>query len=151
MVVLGRRAFIFEGTGRTCNVRPFPDELGMASNIPIVDGAVTFILIVQNALYIKSMEHNLIPPFIMHAGGEVIVNDIPKIHCDDPTVDDHCIRFKDIDLRIPLQLISTFSYFHSRIPTVQGLHNCDRVFITHDASDWNPYTACHLNKMSEQC
>ena len=74
MVVLGSHAFIFEGTGRTCNVHPFADELGVASNIPIVDGAIaydcpytrqTFILIVRNASYIKSMEHNLIPPFIM--------------------------------------------------------------------------------------
>ena len=147
MVVLGRHAFIFESAGRTCSVKPFSDEFGVASNIPIVDGAVaydcpyskqTFILIVRNALYIRSMEHNLIPPFIMRAGG-VIVNDVPKIHCVDPTIDDHCIRFSSCELRIPLQLTGTFSYFHSRMPTVQELYDCDKVFITPDASDWNPH------------
>jgi len=147
MVVLDRHAFIFEGTGRTCNVRPFSDDLGIASNIPIVDGAIaydcpyskqTFILIVRNVLYIKTLDHNLIPPFIMRAGG-VTVNDVPKIHCDDPTRDDHCILFQDIELRIPLQLIGTFSYFHSRMPTATELYDCDKVFLTPDASDWNPH------------
>ena len=113
MVILGRNAFIFEGSGQTYNVRQFADELGVASNIPIVDGAIaygcpysrqTFILIVRNALYIKSMHHNLIPPFIMRAGG-VTVNDVLKIHCDDPTIDDHCILFPNAELCIPLQLI----------------------------------------------
>ena len=94
MVVLGRHAFIFEGTGRTCNVRSFADELGVASNIPIVHGIIaydcpyarqTLILIVRNTLYIKSMEHNLIPLLIMQTGG-VTVNDVPKIHCENPTI-----------------------------------------------------------------
>ena len=116
MVVLGRQAYVFEKTGRTCNVRPFAQELGMAEGVPIVDGAIaydcpysnqTFILIIRNALHIPSMSHNLIPPFIMRAGG-VIVNDVPKIHCADPTVNDHCIRFTGSDLRIPLQLTGTF-------------------------------------------
>ena len=129
MVVLSKHSFIFESSGKTCNVSPFAKELGVASNVPIVDGAIaydcptsreTYILIVRNALYMPSMEINLIPPFIMRAGG-VQVNDIPKIHCDDPTKHDHCISFNDIDLRIPLQLFGTFSYFHTRKPMAQEL------------------------------
>ena len=147
MVVLGKHSFIFESSGRTCNVSPFAKELGIASNVPIVDGAIaydcpttkeTYILIVRNALYMPSMDLNLIPPFIMRAGG-VQVNEVPKIHCDDPTSNDHCISFKDIDLRIPLQLFGTFSYFHTRKPMPQELHDKDKVFITPDASDWNPH------------
>ena len=34
MVVLGKHAFIFESSGRTCNVRPFSEELGIAENVP---------------------------------------------------------------------------------------------------------------------
>ena len=99
MVVLGSHAFVFEKTGRTCNVKPFSTELGIASNVPIVDAAIaydcpynfkTYILIARNALHIPSMDHNLVPPFIMRAGG-VKVNDTAKIHCDDPSIDDHCI------------------------------------------------------------
>ena len=158
LVVLGRNTFIFESTWRTRTVRPFADELGMASNIPIVDGAVaydcpyskqTFILIVRNVLYIRSMEHNLIPPFIMRVGG-VIVNDVPKIHCKDPTIDDHCIKFPNCELRIPLQLIGTFSYFHSRMPTVQEL-----MIVIKSSSHLMLATGTHteylLNVTSVQC
>ena len=110
MVVLGKECFIFESTGKTCNVLPFNEELGIASDVPIVDAALaydcpftneTYILIIRNALYIASMNHNLIPPFIMREGG-VTVNDIPKTHCTYPSIEDHCISFKDTDLRIIL-------------------------------------------------
>ena len=150
MVVLGKNSFIFEATGRTCNVKPFTSELGIASNVPIVDGALayecpysfkTYVLIVRNALYIPNMDHNLIPPFIMRAGG-VTVRDTAKIHCKYPTRDDHCIRFgtgTENDLRIPLQLFGTFSYFHTRTPTEEELFECDKLFLTPDASDWNPH------------
>ena len=40
MFVLGAHAFIFESTKRTCNVQTFDPSLGIASKIPIVDGAV---------------------------------------------------------------------------------------------------------------
>ena len=146
MVVLGKHSFVFERTGRTCNVKPFHSKLGIAQDVPIVDGAVaydcpythmTYILIARNALHLPSMNYNLIPPFIMRAGG-VTVNDTAKIHCDDPTTNDHCIIFPETELRIPLQLNGIFSYFHSRLPTSKELYDCDKVFITPDASDWNP-------------
>ena len=147
MVVIGKHAFVFESTGRTCNVKPFCDELGMAEDIPIVDAAiaydcpyknVTYILLIRNALYIHSMIHNLIPPFIMRAGN-IIVNDTPKIHCKSPTANDHSIRFPSCDLRIPLQLIGTFSYFHSRKPEPNEIVECDKLFITPDSTEWNPH------------
>ena len=127
MIVLGKHAFIFESTGKTCNVRPFSADLGIATNVPIVDGAIAYdcpyshkvyILIARNALYMPSMTHNLIPPFIMRAGGAT-VNDTAKIYCPDPTVNDHCILFKNADLTIPLQLTRTFWYFHTRLPLIQ--------------------------------
>ena len=125
MVVLGLNSFVFESTGRTCNVQPFSTDLGIAKDVPIVDGAlaydcpysgIVYVLVVRNALHVPSMDHNLIPPFIMRAGG-VIVNDIPKIHCECPEVDDHFISFDHSDLRILLQLNGVFSYFHTRVPT----------------------------------
>jgi len=89
---------------------PFSSELGIAKDVPIVDGAlaydypfsgIVYILVVRNALHIPSMDHNLIPHFIMRAGG-VVVNDVPKIQCEDPVVDDHCVSFVGSDLWIPL-------------------------------------------------
>lgn len=42
MVVLGKNAYVFERTGRTCNVKPFTTTLGTARDVPIVDGAVAY-------------------------------------------------------------------------------------------------------------
>ena len=97
----------------------------------------TWILIGRNVLHIEGMQDNLMPPFVMREGG-VIVNEKPKIHCEDPTVDDHCISFHSCDLRIPLSLTGIFSCFQTRMPTVGELESCDKVFITPDSSDWNP-------------
>ena len=156
MIVLGKHCFPFESTGKTCSVKPFSSELGIAENVPIIDGAIayeepytgeTFILLMRNALYIPTMDINLIPPFILRAGG-VIVNDVPKIHCNDPMVTDHCISFRTHELTIPLQLQGTFSFFHHRVPTMDELHGCDKIFITPDASSWNPH--CDSFSRNEQ-
>ena len=150
MIVLGKHAYIFEHTGRSCTVTPFTMSLGAATNVPVVDAAVayecpytfkTYILIARNALHIPQMENNLVPPFIMRAGG-VTVSDTAKIHCKEPTADDHCIVFGEggeDDLRIPLQHFGIFSYFHTRKPTEDELMNCDKYFITPDSADWNPH------------
>ena len=156
MVVLGRNCFVFEWFGQTCSVKPFSDDLGNVNNVPIVDAAIaydcpyrheTYILLVRNALYMPSLEDNLIPPFILREGG-VIVNDTAKIHADDPSIDDHCIQFQDSDLRIPLRLNGIFSFFHSRKPTDEELHSCDKIFITPDSSKWNPY--CQSFSLNEE-
>ena len=54
------------------------------------------------------------------------------------TIEDHCIRFKSSDMKIPMQLSGTFSYFRYRLPTVDELYSCDKLFITPDSSDWHP-------------
>jgi hypothetical protein len=147
MVVLGKNCFVFEWSGQSCSVHPFSDTLGTVKNVPIVDAAIaydcpyrleTYVLLFRNALYLPTLENNLIPPFIMREGG-VIVNEIAKIHCDDPTEDDHCIRFRNHELSIPLRLSGTFSFFHTRTPTDEELQSCDKIFITPDSSHWNPY------------
>ena len=156
MIVLGKDCFVFESTGKTCNVEPFDPNLGTAQNVPIDDAAIaydcpytyeTFILIIRNALHIKTMHHNLIPPFIMREGG-VIVNDIPKMHCSNPSTDDHCLSFKDSDVKIPLQLNGIFSYFKSRKPLLSELYDKDKVFITPDASEWNPHCTSYSHNES---
>ena len=42
MAVVGRHSFIFESTGRTCDVTPFTPELGKKQNVPIVDAAIAY-------------------------------------------------------------------------------------------------------------
>ena len=134
MIVLGKHCFVFDNIhGQTCEVQPFDPSLGTVKEVPIVDAAVaydcpythkTYLLMFRNALHVPSMDNNLIPPFIMHEAG-LIVNDVPKIHADDPEIKDHSIAFPDTDLRIPLQLWGIFSFFHSRIPTPDEIRHCD--------------------------
>lgn len=83
----------------------------------------------------------------MRKGG-VIVNDKAKIHCDNSTIDDHCIKFYNSDLSIPLKLNGTFSFIHSRKPTDEELQSCNKVFITPDSPCWNPY--CKSFSLNEE-
>eukprot|EP00957_Ditylum_brightwellii_P015461 1163567-Ditylum_brightwellii.AAC.1 len=61
----------------------------------------TYMLLVRNALYVPSMDHNLIPPFVLREA-EIKVNYTPKIHKKHPTVDDHATTFPGEGPRIPL-------------------------------------------------
>ena len=123
-------------------VQTFSSDLGVAKDVPIVDGAlahdclhsgIVCVLVVRNALRIPSMDHDLIPPFMMRAGG-IAANDVPKIHCEDPVVDNHCVSFDASDLRIPLQLNGAFSCFRARVPTEREVNECEIVFLTLDSS-----------------
>ena len=97
-----------------------------------------YVLIVRNALHIPHLINNLIAPFVISSAG-VTLNDTPKIHSKDPTIDYHCITFEDSDLIIPLQLSGVFSYFHTRKPTFSELHECPKLFLTPDSNYWNPH------------
>ena len=81
------------------------------------------------------MDNNLIPPFILWEMG-VTVNDVPKIHKEDPTVDDHAITFVEMGFWIPLSLWGIFSYFPTSKPTHDDLLNPNEVYILSPAT-WN--------------
>ena len=69
----------------------------------------------------------------------VTVNDIPKIHKEDPAVDDHAITFVEMGFRIPLSLWGIFSYFPTSKPTHDDLLNPNEVYILSPAT-WNPHS-----------
>ena len=115
MSVVGKHAYIIAETGKKVKVSPFtPDYQPLT--VPLVDAAVRYDnpyngkLVLQNTLYVPSMENNLIPPFMLREMG-VTVNDVPKIHKDDPTVDDHVITFMETGFRIYLSFWGIFLYF----------------------------------------
>ena len=125
MVVVGKHAHVFNYTCRTAQVSPFTSAYNALENVPVVDAAIahdckmtgkTYLLICHNALLIKSMHHNLIPPFIMREAN-VVVNKVPNIQSTDPDVTHHSIWFPESRFRIPLSLRGIFAYFISRMPT----------------------------------
>ena len=126
MAVAGGACMIIARTGCHAIVSPFSDTLPTMDMVEIVDVALayddpittrTYLLIMRNALYIPTMEHNLISLFILREAG-LYVDDTPKFQLgDDATINNHCI-FDDVSgLRIHLKLNGIFSYFPTRLLT----------------------------------
>ena len=151
MVVVGKYATIIGKTGQYANVSPFSDDLPNLTKVEIVDAAIayddpyslkSFLLVLRNALYIPSMVHNLVPPFLLREAG-LIVNEEPKCQASDPTVEHHTIFDPMCNLRIHLQLNGIFLYFPSRPLTLQEMtdwESYDVIFLTPDSDRWTPHT-----------
>ena len=79
MAALGKYCFVFDNVkGRTCDVAPYDPSISTAKKVPVVDAALVYdcqytfkpyLLIAWNALYVPTMENNLIPPFLMREAG----------------------------------------------------------------------------------
>ena len=115
----------------------------MANNLLIADRSLACdcpctgevcALVMGIVLHFPSMDHNQMLPFKTISGG-VVIHDIPKMHYEDPIVDDNIISFEYYDLRIPLQLNDVFSHFHTRVPTEREPHECKKLSITSYPSD----------------
>ena len=136
MAVIGRHAVVLSTSGRKVDVSPFtPDYKPMT--VEIVDAAVKYecpyshveaILVIRNALSFPSMEHNLIPPFMMREAG-VTVSTTPKIQVSQPSVEDHSIFFPETGFRIPLSLEGVFSYFPTSKPMQDDLEHSDNIYM----------------------
>ena len=109
MIVVGSDWYIISRSDITAVVNAFTDNVGTIQ-VPIVDALIVYedeitgniyYLIAQNALYVKSMQHNLIPLFIMREAG-LIVNERAKIHTIPDIVcpEDHSIIHDDWGLHI---------------------------------------------------
>ena len=146
MPVVGKHAYIIAETSKKVDVSPFtPDYQPLT--VPLVDTTVrydnpyngkSYILVLRNELYVPSMDNNLIPPFMLREMG-VTVNDVPKIHKEDPTVDDHAITFVEMGFQIPLSLWGIFSYFPTSKPTYDDLLDPNEVYILSPAT-CNPHS-----------
>ena len=98
-------------------------------------------MIGRNVLSVPSLEHNLIPPFILREAG-LIVNDTPKIHKEDPTMDYHALIIpQENDLHIPLQLNGIFPFFRTRCSTAEEIQHYENIIlITPDKESWYLYS-----------
>eukprot|EP00957_Ditylum_brightwellii_P037203 2816596-Ditylum_brightwellii.AAC.2 len=117
-------------------VNPFiPDYDAM--KVRFVDAALKYdyphtdkryFLLVRNALHVPSMDHNLLPPFVLREAG-IRVNDTPKINKKNHTVDDHVITFPGEGLRISLDLWGVFSYFPTSKQLIEEVNTPKSVYI----------------------
>ena len=124
IIVFGKDWFIISKSWKKAIVNAFNEQVGTIT-FPIFGNAVvydypwsqtTYILIARNILSVPSMDHNLISTFILSESG-LTVNDTAMIHLNELYVDDHAIIYPNSDLRTPLHIHGTFSYFSTRMST----------------------------------
>jgi hypothetical protein len=96
-----------------------------------------YILLIRNALYVPSLDHNLLPPFMMREAG-VIAKGTPKIHLDDPS-EDHALTFPETCFRIPPSSWGVLPYFRTTKPTKDDLVEPDEAYLL-TPTRWNPHT-----------
>jgi hypothetical protein len=97
-----------------------------------------YIPLIRDSFYVPSLDHNLLPPFMMREAG-VIVKDTPKIQLDDPSEEDHALTFPETGFRILLSLWGVFSYFRTTKPAKDDLVEPDEVYLL-TPTRWNPHT-----------
>ena len=151
MAVVGAQATVIQETGLFADVNAFSNEVSQLKRIPINDVVIaydcpfrlqTYLLIIKNALHVPSMEHNLIPPFIMEEAG-LEVDAKAKIHSKNLNVSNHSIFDPETTLRIPLNLRGIFSCFKSRSLTDDEIMNCKEystIYLTPESSQWDPHS-----------
>ncbi len=103
----------------------------------------TYLLVMRNVLLSPTMDHNLIPLFLIWAAG-LYVNETPKHQAPVPTIENHVIVDSETGTRIYLSLNGIFSYFPTRELTLEEVEEWESypvVFITPDGNDWDPYAS----------
>jgi hypothetical protein len=99
MAVAGRDCTIIASSECFANVTPFHKDLPAMEMVEIGDAMVaydnpisqrTYLLVMRNALLIQSMDHNLIPPFLIREAG-LLLDETPKHQLEHPTIDNHAI------------------------------------------------------------
>ena len=116
MIVTGAQGMIIQKTGRYVDVNAFFSDVGTMSRVRIVDAAIayncpfsgqTILMVARNALYVKIIDHNTVPPFIISEAGLQVDNQA-KIHTPQPSKENHSVYCKEINLRIPLKIEGIF-------------------------------------------
>ncbi len=161
MAIAGSNCRIIATSSRYANVTPFSSNLPTMDMVEIGDAAiayddpilhVTYLLAMKNALLIPTMNHNLIPPFLIREAGQY-VDETPKHQVANPTVDNHVIVDSETGMRIHLSLNGIFSSFPTRALTLEEIEDWENysiIFITPDSVTWDP-CASHYAENKAAC
>jgi len=97
----------------------------------------------RNVLLIPSMDHNLLPPFLVREA-LLFLDETPKFQSTEVSLENHTIYDEVAGLRIHLQLNGTFSYFVTRSLTLEEQENWENypvVYLTPDSDQWDPHAS----------
>jgi hypothetical protein len=142
---VGPQCRVISVSDTICEVHPYHPDYPAIEEVPIVQAAtayddpetgITYILIINQALWVPHLSTTLLNPNQMRANG-IIVDDIPRHLAPDPKAATHSIYVPEQDLRIPLKLKGIISGMHTRYPSVQEVETCKWIILTSDA-EWNP-------------
>ena len=89
----------------------------------------TYILVIYNALHMKWMRVNLIPPFMLRLVG-LEVNGCPKFLAKKPGLEHHSVFFPKDDIRLPFKIEGIIPYFPTRPPDTVEISNCKHLVLT---------------------
>ena len=109
---------------------------------------MTYYMVFFNALFVQSMNHHLVPPFLMREAG-LIVDELPKIQSHNPESTNHTIYDPKSELRIHLQLNGIFSCFDVRALSSDEMKSFDEetlIIATPMGSKWNPYNPVYAEE-----
>ena len=127
VIVLGNQALVIQDTLQYAEFDAFFSDVQGMSKVPVVDSVVAYycpftseiyLLVMRNSLHIPIMKHNLIPTFILRLAW-LTVSKVPKIHCSEPTVEDHSIYDDVTKIQIPFKLNGILSYFPTQDLTLE--------------------------------
>ena len=145
--VVGRGVTIIERTNKKVSVSGFSDRLGKPIKVEVVNACLaydddrdgkTYLIVIRNALHIPDMDASLISPIMMRLAG-VDVDECPKFLSRKPSIENHSIFFRDLNLRIPMKLDGVISYIPCRSLQVNELHDNDGMLeVTPNVETWNP-------------
>jgi len=143
---------IIAKSGHHANVTPFSSDLPVMEKVEIGDVAVayddpylleTYLLVMRNVLLIPSMNHNLLPPFLVREAS-LFLDKTPKFQSTEVSLENHTIYDEVTGLRIHLQLNGTFLYFVTRSITLEEQENWEKypvVYLTPDSDQWDPHAS----------
>lgn len=157
--VVGRGAMEVRDCGRTVLVGGFSDELGEPMRVRVIDALLLYeddvsgeqyLLLIRNALSVPSMNHHLIPPFMMRLAG-VEVDECAKFLSKKPSVRNHSLYFPDEDVRIPMSIHNIFSYVPTRMPSTQDVEDLKdkQLELTPQLPKWDPQTSYYQQREAD--
>ena len=148
--VVGRSAMVVQDYGRPVDVKGYDSSQGVVhKSCKTISAALAYdcpdtgevlILLVNQAIYIPSLTHNLLCPMQLWMN-DVQVSDQPKFLTDNPDNKTHALVLRDQDdedFVIPLDLCGVTSYFPTRTPTSDEYASCRRFDLTSPDPPWDP-------------
>jgi hypothetical protein len=120
----GENSRILSYSNKVCQISPYHPQYEALLDIPIVQAAVaythpetgiTYILVMNQALYIKDLPHTVINPNQLRCNG-IQVDDCPKHLAPDPDKATHSVYIYDQNIRLPLSMKSIISFYLQDTP-----------------------------------